>query len=77
MLYYDILDFIASCCRLFIDLIISYCLRTDIELFQEIHKFSLLDKCKVSMIRSIGPNECPLSYRRFANAKFEFQYLKD
>ena len=44
MLYYDIVDFIASCCGLFIDMIISYCLRMDTELFQEIHKLSLLDK---------------------------------
>ena len=44
MLYYDIVDVIASCCGLFSDLIIFYCLRMDIEFFQEIHKLSLLDK---------------------------------
>ena len=36
MLCYDIVDFIVSCCRFFIDLIISYCLIIDIKLFQGI-----------------------------------------
>jgi len=35
---------IGSCCNFFVDLIISYCFRINIKFFQEIHKFSFLDK---------------------------------
>jgi len=35
---------IGSCCRFFIDLIISDCFRININFFQEIYKFSFLGK---------------------------------
>jgi len=43
-LYCNIVDFIGSCCRLFVGWIIYFCLRIYIKLFQGIHKFSFLDK---------------------------------
>ena len=44
MLYYNIIDFIGSCCRFFIDLIMYFCLRINIEDFQESRNFPLFDK---------------------------------
>ena len=35
---------IGSCCGFFIDLIISYCFRININFFQEIYKFPCLGK---------------------------------
>jgi hypothetical protein len=40
---HDTVDCIGSCCRFWVDRIISYCLRTDTKLFQEIY-VSFLDK---------------------------------
>lgn len=77
MFYCNVVDFIGSCCRLFVGWIIYYCRRIHIKLFQGIHKFSFVTKCKVSMIRTAGSNECPVSCRCLANAEFEFRYLKD
>jgi len=75
MLYYNIVDFIGSCCRFLIDSFISHCLRVDFS--WGFISFPFVTKFEVSMIHFMGSNDCPASCRCFANVKFEFWYLKD
>jgi len=39
--------------------------------------FPFFAKCKMSMILTMGPNECPVLCRCFANVVFGFWYLQD
>ena len=69
----NVVDIIGSCCKLFVDSIQNRC-----KIFpRNSYSFHFLTECKVSMIRSIGPNECPVPCRCFADVEFELQHLKD
>jgi hypothetical protein len=70
----DVVDFIASCCGFFDDIITAYCLRMNINFLQGIANFSFLDDtwCIHDTF-----HEFPLLRRLFTNVEFEFWYLKN
>ena len=65
-------DIIGSCCRAFVDLIQNGCKTSP----RNSYSFPFWTECKVSIIRSTGPNECAVSCRCFANVEFELICLE-